>query len=93
LETGLKVMPKWDAAHREKYDSYVNKSGPMNKVAVIDSVTKRIYASIKEAAKENGINYQTLFSWLTRAKHKNRTNLILAAICSNPKSNQAAVTN
>lgn len=87
LESGLKVMPKWDKARREKYTSYVKNSGPMNKVAVINSVTKKTFSSIKEAAKENGINYQTLFSWLTRAKHKNRTNLIIADVCSNQNSN------
>lgn len=78
LETGLKVMPKWDEARREKYLTYVKVSGPMNKVGVIDTITKKTYSSIKQAAKENGINYQTLFSWLTRAKHNNRTSLTLA---------------
>lgn len=79
LENGLKVMPRWDEARREKYNSHVSDNGAMNKVAVIDSITKKKYSSIKAAAKENGINYQTLFSWLTRAKHKNRTNLIIVA--------------
>jgi hypothetical protein len=74
LETGLKVMPKWTDDQRIKFMHRVKEKGGSNCKKVIDTISGKKYISVKHAAKELGMNYQTLFAMVS-GRNKNKTNI------------------
>jgi group I intron endonuclease len=67
----IEIKLKISQSHKGKHIGGDNNSA----VRVIDIKKNKIYSCIKDASDENNLTYQTLYGWLTKFPHRNKTNL------------------